>query len=207
VNQYTEGNLECNGLKIRCVELGAGQPVVVFPAAGANLFDDVVTRALATRYCVIALDVPTSVERKNRAFAQQLAQALAQRGVAAFSVVGIVDGATPALLQAAVTPDVVQRLVLISPSRAAVLQPQCEAKLSDVKAPTLVLVGTRDRSGSREAGHTCRAQIPTCHLLLVYEAGQSIATDRQEACLAPIREFLDQGEGFIVSHESQLIRP
>lgn len=70
-----------------------------------------------------------------------------------------------------------------------------------------VRIGSRDRSGSREAGRLCRAQIPECYLLLVYEAGQAIAADRREACLSPIREFLTQGEGFIVSHDSQLIRP
>jgi len=71
----------------------------------------------------------------------------------------------------------------------------------------LVLVGTRDRSGSREAGHICREQIPACHLLLVYDAGHAIAAERREACLSPIGEFLEQGEGFIVFHESQMIRP
>jgi pimeloyl-ACP methyl ester carboxylesterase len=181
--------------------------VVVFPAAGENPLVEDVTTALATRYRVITLDVPSFAEEKNGDFARQLAQALAQRGVASFSLIGVSGGATYALRQAIGTPDIVQRLVLVSPPLASVQKPQLELKLSNVKAPTLVLVGTRDHSGSRAAGHACRSQIPTCHLLLVYDAGQAIITDRQEACLAPIREFLDRGEGFIVSHESQLIRP
>jgi pimeloyl-ACP methyl ester carboxylesterase len=156
---------------------------------------------------VNALNVPTFDAGKHRDFAGHLAQALARHGVMSFSVIGISSGATLALLQAAGTPDIVQRLVLVSPPLASVQQPQLESKLGDVRAPTLVLVGTRDRSGSREAGHTCRSEIPTCHLLLVYDAGQVIAADRQEACPSSIREFLDLGEGFIVSHESQLIRP
>jgi pimeloyl-ACP methyl ester carboxylesterase len=85
--------------------------------------------------------------------------------------------------------------------------PELGVRLRDVKAPTLVLVGTRDRSGSRDAGHTLREQIPACHLLLVYDAGRAIAAERREACLSPINEFLEQGEGFIVSHDSQMIRP
>lgn len=206
MNTYTEGKLNCNGLTVRYAELGTGQPVVVFPAAGEKLFD-AVTTALARQYRVIALDVSTVDAGKSRDFAKHLARALAQRGVALFGVVGISSGVTPALLQAIGTPDAVLRLVLISPPRSSLQHPHLVTRLGDVKAPTLVLVGTRDRSGSREAGHTCRSQIPTCHLLLVYDAGQAIATDRQEACLSPIREFLGQGEGFIVSHDSQLIRP
>jgi pimeloyl-ACP methyl ester carboxylesterase len=90
---------------------------------------------------------------------------------------------------------------------AAVQQPELSAKLCEIKAPTLVLVGTRDRSGSREAGRLCREQIPACYLVLVYDAGHAIAADRHDACLSPISDFLEQGEGFIVSHESQMIRP
>ena len=71
----------------------------------------------------------------------------------------------------------------------------------------MVLVGTRDRSGSREAGQIFRAQVPACHLLLVYDAGHAIAAERRAACLASISEFLEQGEGFIVFHDSQMIRP
>ena len=75
----------------------------------------------------------------------------------------------------------------------------------EIATPTLVLVGTRDRSGSRDAGHVCRERIPACHLVLVYEAGQALLADRREACLTPINEFLEQGEGFIVFHESHLV--
>ncbi len=111
------------------------------------------------------------------------------------------------MAQAVYTPEQVQRLVFLSPALASVQHPELGARLREVKAPTLVLVGTRDRSGAREAGHICRAQIPACHLLLVYDAGHAIAADRREACLAPIGEFLEQGEGFIVFHDSQMIRP
>jgi len=203
---FKEGVLEYNGLTIRYAESGAGQPVVVFPAGEGALLDDVAA-ALALQHRVIVLDASTSGVGKVQDFAKNLAQALARLGVASFSVIGVSQGATPALAQTIYTPEQVQRLVLLSPPLALVQHPELGARLREVKAPTLVLVGTRDRSGSREAGHRCREQIPSCHLLLVYDAGQVIATDRREACLSPIGEFLEQGEGFIVSHESQMIRP
>ena len=206
MSNFKEGILECNGLSLRYAESGQGQPVVVFSAGEGVLSDDVAAE-LATQHRVIVFDVAASGLGKNQDFAGQLAQALAQLGVASFSVIGVARGITPALAQAVYTPGQVHRLVLLSPPLAAVQNPEVGARLAEIKAPTLVLVGTRDRSGSREAGRMLRERVPTCHLLLVYEAGPAIAADRREACCAPIGEFLEQGEGFIVSHDSQLIRP
>jgi pimeloyl-ACP methyl ester carboxylesterase len=206
MSSVREGILECNGLTIRYVESGDGRPVIVFPAGDGALFDDIAAE-LALCYRVIVLDSPVSGLEKSQDFAEHLVQALAGLGVASFSVIGVSRGAAPALAQAVYTPAQVQRLILISPPLAAVESPELGVRLRDVKAPTLVLVGTRDRSGSRDAGHTLREQIPACHLLLVYDAGRAIAAERREACLSPINEFLEQGEGFIVSHDSQMIRP
>lgn len=199
------GVLECHGLLIPYREAGEGQSVLLFPADEGSPFDDIAA-ALATQYRVLVLHVPTNMGPKQN-FAEQLLPELARIGVGSFSVIGVSRGTTAALTQAVYTPEKVRRLVLVSPSRALAQDPELGARLGDMKAPTLVLVGTRDRSGAREAGHAFREKIPTCHLLLVYEAGHAIATDRQEACLAPIGEFLEQGEGFIVFHDSQMIRP
>jgi pimeloyl-ACP methyl ester carboxylesterase len=206
MSSLREGILECNGFPIRYVESGEGRPVVVFPAGEGALFDDIAAE-LAVQHRVIVLDVPASGLGKIQDFAEHLAQSIAGLGVASFSVIGVSRGATPALAQAVYTPEQIHRLVLLSPPLASVQNPELGARLREVRAPTLVLVGTRDRSGSREAGHICREQIPACHLLLVYDAGHAIAVDRREACLSPIGEFLEQGEGFIVFHESQMIRP
>jgi pimeloyl-ACP methyl ester carboxylesterase len=204
MSNFTEGVLECNGLSIRYAEAGEGKAIVVFPASAGIVVDEIAA-ALSTRHRAIVLDIPTS--DMTRDFAQSLAQGFARLGIPSFSVVGISRGVSAALMQAISTPEQVQRLILVSPPLAALQQPQLSAKLREIKTPTLVLVGTRDRSGAREAGHLCREQILACYLVLVYDAGPEIAVDRRDACLSPIREFLEQGEGFIVSHESQMIRP
>jgi pimeloyl-ACP methyl ester carboxylesterase len=206
MNGVREGILECNGLTIRYVEAGEGRPVIIFPASDGAWFDDIAVE-LAAHHRVIVLDVPVSGLEKSQDFAEHLAHALAGLDVASFSIIGVSRGATPALAQAIYAPEQVQRLILISPPLAAVQNPELGVRLRDVKAPTLVLVGTRDRSGPREAGHILREQIPACHLLLVYDAGHAIVAARREACLSPISEFLEQGEGFIVFHDSQMIRP
>jgi len=207
MSDFQEGIFDCNGVSIRYVESGVGEAIVIFSVTDGALFDEV-AEGLAARYRVIVLGVPASGAGKRQDFAEHVSLALLARlGVKSFSVIGISQNAAFALAQAVHTPAQVRRLVLLSPPLAAVQDPELGARLREVKTPTLVLVGTRDRSGSREAGRLCRESIPTCHLLLVYEAGHAIAADRREACLAPIGEFLEQGEGFIVSHESQLIRP
>jgi pimeloyl-ACP methyl ester carboxylesterase len=203
---FKEGVLECDGLSIRYVESGEGRPVIVFPAGDGALFDDMAAE-LAMHHRVIVLDVPASDMAKIQDRAENLSHSLARIGVAPFSVIGVSRGSLLALAQAVYTPEWVDRLILVSPPLASMQHPELGDKLREVKAPTLVLVGTRDRSGAREAGRMCREQIPACHLLLVYDAGHAIAADRREACFSPIGEFLEQGEGFVVFHESQMIRP
>src|SRR5262245_21015818 len=187
---FKEGILESNGLTIRYTESGEGQHIVVFPAGEGTLFEDIAAE-LAMQHRVIVLDAPASGLRKINDFAETLGQALARLGLASFSVIGVAQGATPALAQAVYTPGQVHRLVLLSPPLVSGKSAELGARLREVKAPTLVLVGTRDRSGAREAGRLCREQIPACHLLLVYDAGPAIAADRREACLSPISEFLE----------------
>ena len=199
-----EGVLQCGNTSIRYVESGEGATVVVFSDATTS---DAVSSGLAEHHHVLALDASGVSKAERQEFATNLPLALAKIGAETFSVLGVAQGVTSALVQAIYAPSQINGLILVSPPLASVQDPELNAKLKEITAPTLALVGTRDRSGTREAGRLCRAQIPVCYLLLVYEAGQAIATDRPEACLSPIREFLTQGEGFIVTHESQLIRP
>ena len=74
-------------------------------------------------------------------------------------------------------------------------------------AATLVLVGTQDAPDAIAAGRLCREKIRSCHLSFVYGAGQMLVSDRVEACLNPIVQFLEEGEQFIIFRESQVVRP
>lgn len=206
MSNFTKGVLECGGLALRYAEAGQGQPLLLFSAETSADADDI-AMDLTTRHRVILLDVPASVLPQPLDFATHLVQALARLDITLCSVVGVSQGSTLALAYALAAPQQVQRLILVSPPPTSVQNPTLGDRLRDLTTPTLALVGTRDRSGAREAGRLCRERIPSCYLLLVYDAGQAIAADRREACLAPINEFLEQGEGFIVSHDSQMLRP
>jgi pimeloyl-ACP methyl ester carboxylesterase len=196
--------LTCNGTTLRYLEAGKGEAIVLFPEDNANLWNEAVT-SLTARYRVIAIETPPLTVGSAYEFATALTQALAGIGVTSCNVIGVGQGTGPALALASAAPTLVKRVVLLSPPLPLVQPAALGTKLREITVPALVLVGTRDRSGSREAGHLCREQMPTSYLLLIYEAGNNLLADRREACLAPINEFLERGEGFIVFQESQMV--
>jgi pimeloyl-ACP methyl ester carboxylesterase len=138
--------------------------------------------------------------------AEELSRALVKLGIDRYSVIGISSGAAHALAQAIAAPEAIEKLILLSPIAPSV-HSIATASLGQIKAATLVLVGTRDASGAAEAGRLCQEKIRACHLSFIYGATHAIAQDRFEACVDTIREFLEQGEQFIISRESQVIRP
>lgn len=197
-----EGTLEANGLRIRYVEAGGGEPLIVFGTGDGELFDPLLGK-LAGRSRVIALDLNAAAHD----LPEKLSHGLMRLGVERYSVMGVSRGAALALGQAIATPDQVDKLILLSPTWPPGQSAELAAGLAQVKAPTLVVAGTRDYSGSIEVGRLCRERIRTCHLLFVYDAGHAVAADRLEACAASLADFLDQGEQFAISRESQMIRP
>jgi pimeloyl-ACP methyl ester carboxylesterase len=198
------GTLEADGLRVHYLEAGSGEPLVVFPDRDGELFDSLLDK-LAGRSRVIAFDLSAGGMITPRDVAAKLSQGLPRLGVDRYAVMGVAHGAALALAQAIAAPEQIDKLILLSPRFAQTAE--AAANLAQVKAPTLVLVGTRDASGSVEAGRLCREKIRVCHLSFVYDAGHAVAADRLEACADSIADFLEQGEQFIIFRESQMIRP
>ena len=198
-----EERLEADGLSIGYFEAGNGNPTIVFPAKDGDL-NDPLLRKLAESHRVISLDLSNGESATAHELAEKLPRVLPTLGIEQCSVMGISAGARPALALAIAAPESIDKLILLSPllSEGAEL-----LDLAEVKAATLVLVGTRDTSGAIEAGRLCRERIRSCHLSFVYGAGHALAADRLEACLDSIVQFLEQGEQFIIFRESQVIRP
>lgn len=113
----------------------------------------------------------------------------------AFNLIASREHCAGALRIAADLPDRVLALVLESPSCAP--DPR-------VTVPTLVVTGTEDECA---AGAAFRAQLPNCHYVLVYAAGNDVARDRPEAFNALVEDFLERHERFIVSQRSGLLHP
>lgn len=80
-------------------------------------------------------------------------------------------------------------------------------RLAGVTVPTLVVCGTRDEGVAPAAGRGCRASMPNCHLVFVYEAGPAVGAERPEAYAEVVADFLDRHEGFVVRRTPALIHP
>jgi pimeloyl-ACP methyl ester carboxylesterase len=92
---------------------------------------------------------------------------------------------------------------LASPPR----DPELEGQLPSLNIPVLVLFGTKDRSIPPEMGRIYRELLPSCHFVLVYDAGHAIDMDRPEAFASVVGDFLQRREGFVVDRQSTLINP
>ena len=82
-----------------------------------------------------------------------------------------------------------------------------ETQLSQLKAPTLVVFGTRDRMIPPEMGHFYKELIPNCHLVFVYDAGHAIGAERPEAFVEVVADFLERHEAFVISRTETVIHP
>jgi pimeloyl-ACP methyl ester carboxylesterase len=85
--------------------------------------------------------------------------------------------------------------------------PELEARLPGLQIPTLVLFGTLDKVIPSAMGRHYKTLLPNCNLVLVYDAGHGIATDRPEAFDEVVTDFLERREAFIISQNETLINP
>jgi pimeloyl-ACP methyl ester carboxylesterase len=85
--------------------------------------------------------------------------------------------------------------------------PELEARLPGHATPTLVLFGTLDKVVPSENGRHYKALLPNCNLVLVYDSGHGIGTDRPEAFCEVVTDFLERHEAFIISQSETLINP
>ena len=155
---------------------------------------------------------------------ESLRQGLAERwqvtgstpgpGAEQYGLVGLSDGANAALDHALANPETVDVLVLVSPTaiRPGDGDPNgdaagLEARLPDVKCPTLVVFGQEDRSVQPDAASIYRERIPNCNIAFVYAAGHDIAADRPQALVNLVSDYLERRETFIVQNRSGVINP
>jgi pimeloyl-ACP methyl ester carboxylesterase len=201
-----EKTLDLGGLSLGYSEAGGGSPIIVFPGQDEDSADPILMR-LAQTHRVLSVHRSGPEDVSANRLAEKLPRALAKSGIERYTVMGVSIGARPALALAIAAAEAVDRLVLLSP---LLILGEDEGResldLSAVKAATLVLVGTHDIPAAVATGRQCRARVPSCHLSFVYGAGHGLAGDRLEACMAPILQFLEEGEQFIIFRESQVIR-
>lgn len=84
---------------------------------------------------------------------------------------------------------------------------QAEARLGDIRCPTLAVFGLDDRLVSPEAARVYREYIPNSNIAIVYDAGHCIIGERPEALVNSVADYADQWETFIISRQTGLINP
>jgi pimeloyl-ACP methyl ester carboxylesterase len=96
---------------------------------------------------------------------------------------------------------------LIARIRGANRDLELESRFGSIKAPVLVIFGTRDTVIPPEMGRLYRERIPNAYYVLMYDAGHAIADERPQALYQLIGDFLERGEAFVVNRTSGLINP
>jgi pimeloyl-ACP methyl ester carboxylesterase len=84
---------------------------------------------------------------------------------------------------------------------------ELEQRMPEIQTPTLVLIGTRDGVVAPEFGREYMRLLPNCNFMLVYDAAHEIASDRPEAFVGTIGDFLERGDAFVVGQRSTVIYP
>ena len=166
------------------LEAGRGTPLVHLVEPGAVRLTPAHER-LAQRFRVLVVEAAE-------------AGALARTLDGAFNLLATGRACSAALALARDVPERVLALTLESPAVPGDETPA---------TPTLVLLGTRDDSGTPAAGRACAQRIPGAHLVFVYDAGHAIATDRPDAFAEVVADFFERHDAFVISRATTVIHP
>lgn len=141
-----------------------------------------------------------------KAVAAAIAQAQESSGADGYSLIAPSHAAAEAVSHANEAGSALQALVLLAPSSDRGVDGRALA-LEQVRAPTLVLCGTRDQTNSAEIARQYARRIPKCFFTVVYDAGADLQADRPGALYSVVSDFLARGEKFLVPDASTAINP
>src|SRR5262249_17356811 len=190
-NSYDQQIISVGGNELRYTDAGSGNVVFLLePLLNRPLADQ-----LARYFRVIGVEIR---DDKAPSVSKGLGSVLAQLGVSKYSLIAASELASAALAHAIESSDSVQALVLIAPIADVSNGASADLALEEVKAPTLVLFGTRDQVVMPETGRNLARRISKCFYTLVYDSGHDIAADRPQALCVVVRDFLQHREKFVV---------
>ena len=91
--------------------------------------------------------------------------------------------------------------------RGPARDPDLEARMRGLAMPVLVVLGTRDGLIPPELGRLYKDLIPDAHLVFVYDAGHAIASERPEAFVEVVGDFLEREDAFLISRTKTVLLP
>jgi pimeloyl-ACP methyl ester carboxylesterase len=200
---FAERRIDADGAPIRCLERGRGETVIALHGE-AGAAPTALEQLLAQKFRVIALESPAFAARAPQDSARMLARALAALALGKYALIAGGRTAAAALCHAAEAAAAPETLVLLSPACPLA---GVEACLHDIKAPTLVLIGTRDEPATEAAGRLCAERIPESYPMLVYDAGPAMASERPAALFEAVADFLERRGRFVLERQESVISP
>ena len=200
---FAERRIDADGTPIRCFERGHGETVVALHGE-SGAAPSALEQLLAQKFRVLSLESPAFAARAPRDAARLLARAFAMLGVGKYALIAGGPAAAAALCHAAKAADAPETLVLLSPAGSLA---GAEMGLGDIKAPTLVLVGTKDEPATEAAGRLCAERIPESYPMLVYDCGPAMAAERPAALFEAVADFLERRGRFVLERQESVISP
>lgn len=213
---FTERFVQVGGARLRYREAGQGSPVVVLHD-GESSTASPLAALLAQHFRVLAFDIPGSDHGAPRDVAQALTQATTSIGVDHYVLVSTSTPTSLALWQAINAQEHLEALILLSPPAlfsqgrttpsGVTHDAELESRLVDIHTPTLLLLGTNNTSLLPDTGQRYVERLPNCYYVLVYDAGPTIETDRPDALIATVRDFVERRGAFILQQASTALNP
>jgi pimeloyl-ACP methyl ester carboxylesterase len=85
--------------------------------------------------------------------------------------------------------------------------PDLDARMRALTIPVLVVLGTRDGLIPPDMGRIYQELLPGAHLVFVYDAGHAISSERPEAFVEVVGDFLEREDAFVISRAKTVIMP
>ena len=130
-----------------------------------------------------------------------------------YGLIGVSSAASVAIRHALNSPGSIAALVLVSPlavrpaGEPVVVANDLESQLAGIQCPTLAVFGQADDTIDPVAPSIYRSRIPNCNVAFVYDAGHDIASERPQALLNLVADYLERRETFIVQNRAGAINP
>jgi pimeloyl-ACP methyl ester carboxylesterase len=170
---------------------GAGATIVMLQADAAP---SRIAPILAQHFRVLRYAVNDS----GTASSSELAAALASQSADPVGLIADTATAHVAFALMATRSGLISALALLAP-------PVPDRAFAELKTPVLALFGTR--ALQPQIGRRLREAIASCHVMLVYDADDTMANQRPEAVAAALREFMLAGDRFLVTGKSGKLYP
>jgi hypothetical protein len=193
--------ISVDGNEFRYAVAGSGNAVLLLQ----RVLNRALADQLAANFHVITIEVRES--GRDLRVSKVLGKITNHLSISKYCLISGSELASPAIAHALEYSDSVEALVLVAPMSGASDGTSAELPLEEIKAPTLVLFGTRDQVAAPETGRIFARRIAKCFYTLVYDSGHDIAADRPQALGVVVRDFLQHREKFVVEHESSAINP